>query len=506
MASVFLGRLPGMAGFEKLVAIKVIHPHLADEDEFVGMFLDEARLSAKIHHQNVAETFEVGEDGGLYYMVGELVRGRNLKELMAAATREAIRLQPRLYLSIIAKLCDALHCAHTLKDYDGTPLCLVHRDVSPSNIMLSFDGDVKLIDFGIASARKRITATRSGVIKGKTGYMAPELLNGEPADSRTDIFSLGVVLYLMATGNHPFPGDNEGAQFYRVLSLSPPSPRSIVAEIPLTIEGIIDKALVKDPQHRYQTAHEMGRDVRKSLDSLGGLMDSADIAGLMSRLFAVDIVEEESRFAQAIASRFHSEDRAPSNIGAAEPGTEVLDRPSPPIREPDRKSKKNRVWGFAVGAAAVCVTLVYWFNQGPIAGGLLTDPERGEARLDAEPPATSQKKEPSFPTQAVEPAIKSVEIALKGLPKMATVELDGKEATLKDGKIAVPADGRQRELNVSAPGYLPYSRKIAPAQNGTLTIRMAKKKSPSKNKGYTKPVKDKSKLDDNLMECPYCKK
>lgn len=493
-----------MAGFEKLVAVKVIHPHLADEDEFVGMFLDEARLSAKIHNQNVAETFEVGEDGGLYYMVGELVRGRNLKELMAAATREATRLEPRLYLSIIAKVCDALHSAHTLKDYDGTPLCLVHRDVSPSNIMLSFDGDVKLIDFGIASARRRITATRSGVVKGKTGYMAPELINGEPADPRSDIFSLGVVLYLIATGKHPFPGDNEGAQVYRILSLSQPSLRSIVADIPPKLEPIIERALAKKPTDRYQTAHEMGRDIRKSLEALGGFMESADIARLMSGLFADEIAEEESRFAQAIARRFEPEDRPPCAMGTKEPETEVLDRPSAPIRENEQTAEKKRRRGLAAGAAVVvglALAALFW---GTAAGS--KDSERGDAGLEAVPPATSPKKEPDPAAPQVAPAVKSVEILLEGLPKTATVHLDGKEAPVTDGKVAVPVDGGHKELKVSANGFLPYSKKIAPTQNGTLTIRMVKKKSASKNKGDTRPVKDKLKLDDNLMECPYCKK
>src|SRR5512137_562086 len=182
MASVHVGRISGMAGFEKLVAIKVIHPNLASEASFVRMFLDEARLAAQIHHPNVGEVIEVGEDDGLYYMVSELIVGQSLRNVYRRAEALGREIPRPMSADICAKVCQALHEAHELKDGDGKPLGLVHRDVSPRNVLVSYNGFVKLIDFGIAFAQGRSSHTDAGKIKGKMGYMPPEQLRGEPAD------------------------------------------------------------------------------------------------------------------------------------------------------------------------------------------------------------------------------------------------------------------------------------------------------------------------------------
>lgn len=559
MALVFLGRLLGMAGFEKLVAIKVIYPHLAGEDEFVDMFLDEARLSAKIHHQNVAEVFEVGEDGGLYYMVAELVRGWSLKDLMAAANSEAVRIPPRLYLSIIAKVCDAVHSAHTLKDYDGKPLFLVHRDISPSNILLSFDGNVKLIDFGIASARERLTETRSGVLKGKTGFLAPEQLLGALADRRLDIFSLGIVLYLVATGRHPFPGETSGEQQHRILNVAPPAPRSIVAEVPAELERIIERALSKTPEHRHQTAEELGKDIRSLLDSLGGLMDSPEIADMMTRLFGQKMAEEEERLGQVMARRSKpgtpvsspgegksaqprsirwGEEQARGSLRegssmpqsqAATPETEVMARPEPPVRVASPSNIRNRrpygvMIGFG-GAVLVLGSAFYLTRTDEQATGNHVQRETRDAsqrELQQSVPQHGGFKDAgiaegkNLPKQSTDEASAStlseaappVHLLLKGLPGhvTVTVQLNGVEAEVIDGRIVVPGDGNERTLTVSAAGYHPHRQSIAPSKDETLTVRMQKKSSITKKKAYTQPSKNKVDLDDDLMGCPYCKK
>jgi serine/threonine-protein kinase len=174
MAEVYVGRLPGMAGFEKFVAIKLIHPHLSKEKQFIKMFLDEARLAASIHHPNVAEIFEVGRDGDVYYMVGELVLGQNLHTTMKAVKDAGIVFPEALSAHVVSQICLGLHEAHEQKDPDGKPLGLVHRDVTPRNILLSYGGYAKLADFGVAWAANKLSHSEVGSVKGKIGFMAPE--------------------------------------------------------------------------------------------------------------------------------------------------------------------------------------------------------------------------------------------------------------------------------------------------------------------------------------------
>ncbi|MBN2716767.1 MAG: serine/threonine protein kinase, partial [Deltaproteobacteria bacterium] len=203
MASVYAARLTGMAGFERLVAIKVIHPHLALEPTFIQMFQDEARLAARISHPNVAEIYELGESDGIYYMAVELVRGKDLSQILSKSRDKHIALPLRFLVEVVRQICDGLSEAHRLKGANGTPLHLIHRDVSTRNILVSYSGHPKLIDFGAAFAHDRLAHTATGHIKGKIGYMPPEQIRGESLDHRADIYSLGVVLYTAATACHP---------------------------------------------------------------------------------------------------------------------------------------------------------------------------------------------------------------------------------------------------------------------------------------------------------------
>jgi serine/threonine protein kinase len=299
MASVYVGRLSGMAGFERLFALKVIHPHLAAERSFINMFLDEARLAGRIHHPNVAEIFEVGEENGLYFMVGELVPGRDLKMLAKRAQEKKRKIKRPLIAHILAEIAFGLNEAHEVRDEDGEPIGLVHRDVSTRNILVSYKGYAKLIDFGVAWAKGRLGHTRDGSQKGKVGYMPPEQLLGKPVDRRADIYALGVVLYTMVVGTHPFPYDNEGEQIVNMLSGNFRPPRQEDPEIEAQIETIILKAMSTDPNDRYETAEEMGKALAAFADAhIEGDADS-EIASLMQELFKEDIAAHDEEISKS---------------------------------------------------------------------------------------------------------------------------------------------------------------------------------------------------------------
>lgn len=258
MAGVHAGRLVGQGGFEKLVAIKVIHPHLSSERSFVEMFLDEARLAARLQHPNIGEVYEIGEEDGLLYMVVELIMGQDLSALFRRVLPRLGQIDPS-YAALIAKdVCGALQEAHELRDDAGRPLNLVHRDVTPRNILVSYKGQVKLIDFGVAFARDRLTSTAVGLTKGKIGFMPPEQIRGPVVDRRADIFSLGVTLYWMVTGEHPFPGNTDAVRIQRILSGKVKPPTQCRPDLPPALEAVILKALAPRPVDRFETAAQMG--------------------------------------------------------------------------------------------------------------------------------------------------------------------------------------------------------------------------------------------------------
>jgi serine/threonine-protein kinase len=259
MGSVYIGRLVGPAGFERLAAIKVIHPHLAKQPTFINMFMDEARLAARIHHPNVVEIFEVGNDRGIYYMVGELISGQDLHAVVERSLLRVQKISLCFWAGVIADIAKGLHEAHELRDENDEPFNLVHRDISTRNILVSYKGYAKLIDFGVASARGRLTETDDGSRKGKVGYMAPEQLCGHKADRRSDIYALGVVLYTVVVGRHPFPFENEGEQVAKMIKGEFPFPHSIQPEIDEGLEHVILRAMAKSPDERFQTADEMCR-------------------------------------------------------------------------------------------------------------------------------------------------------------------------------------------------------------------------------------------------------
>ena len=258
MASVWAARLRGTRGFQKMVAIKTMLPGLVDDLHFERMFLDEASLASQVRHPHVIEILDLGEVDRILYLVMEWVDGEPLNIIMKyAATRGGMPLA--IAVSITAQVCRGLHAAHELRDENGTLVGLVHRDVSPQNVLLTYEGVVKVVDFGVAKATSRVShETEARQLKGKIAYKSPEQLRSERIDRRTDVFAVGILLYMMTTGTHPFRGDEQSQTIRRISSDEPVTPPSmIVPGYPAGLEAVVMQALAKDASKRYPTANDM---------------------------------------------------------------------------------------------------------------------------------------------------------------------------------------------------------------------------------------------------------
>lgn len=260
MAEVFRAAGEGPEGFERPFVVKQIHPRLSEAAEFVRMFVDEAKISARLLHPNVVQVFEFVYQDGCYYMVMEPVDGVDMARLLRHLVDRREVPPPALVAEIARQACRGLDYAHTLTDGDGKPLGIVHRDVTPPNVMVSWNGTVKLLDFGLARAveQLRSTVTETGTIKGKMPYLAPELLKGRTADARCDVFSLGVVMHELLTGARLFAGENDLETFKNVLERPVPPPTERNPGVKPVLSAIVMRALERDPEKRYQTAREMG--------------------------------------------------------------------------------------------------------------------------------------------------------------------------------------------------------------------------------------------------------
>jgi serine/threonine-protein kinase len=257
MARIYVARTTGIGAFERHVVLKVISPERAQDFTSVQMFLDEARLAASLNHQNVAQVFEVGEEAGIHFLAMEYVHGQDLRALLAKAGTVGTRVPLDLALTIVAGAAAGLDHAHERRNPDGTPMAIVHRDVSPSNIMMGYDGSVKLLDFGIAKAAARSVETQSGIIKGKFAYMAPEQCRGREVDRRSDVFSLGIILYEVTTQHRCFRADSDFDTMHRIVTGDIVRPTRLVHGYPPALETIVMKALTLDLGQRYQSAGQL---------------------------------------------------------------------------------------------------------------------------------------------------------------------------------------------------------------------------------------------------------
>jgi len=294
MAEIFLAKAVGVEGFEKNVVIKRMLPHLSTAPDFVTMFLDEARLAASLSHPNIVQISDLGLADGSYFICMEYLAGEDFATVLRTAKRRGEQTPLHIVLRVLSEAAVGLHFAHEAVDPKGVPLQLVHRDISPSNIFVTYSGQVKVLDFGIAKAESRVTSTGAGVVKGKYQYMSPEQARGDTIDKRSDIFSLGVSLYEAVTGVRPFARDTDLAILRALLEGEYQPVRALRPDLPLEVEQIINKALAQEAEHRYPSALAMAQDIEKYIGAITASGGQA-LMNFMAGFFGPDRMKSKTR-------------------------------------------------------------------------------------------------------------------------------------------------------------------------------------------------------------------
>jgi serine/threonine-protein kinase len=460
MAEVLLCRLAGASGFERLVTLKRVLPSLAHQPGFTSMFLDEARIVASIRHANVVQVFELLDEGGELCIVMEYLEGESLASLRASLRGSARPFPPALACWILAEAAAGLHAAHQLTGPDGRSLEIIHRDLSPQNIFVTYDGAVKLLDFGIAHSRGRITQTESGTIKGKLEYMSPEQATGRELDARSDLFSLGVVLWELVTGRSLFKRPSMLA-VARAIVEEPIPPPSRLCEVPPELDAVCLRALSRNAAERYQTAAELRRDVLGLAHQLAGptLPGPDSLSPLMAEAFASRIAEKREMVRQARSGAQRvavppvpfDESPAPLEPAALTPAPSF-----PPVVS---RRRPFVVVGVAAVLGAVALLVAQPWAAAPVAA--LPPPVVPMAPSVAEPPALPP---PATPVE--------VRLRVETSPAGARVEVDGRSVGVSPVEVQVPRTATHISVVARKSGYLVAESRLVPDVDQKLTLKL----------------------------------
>jgi eukaryotic-like serine/threonine-protein kinase len=523
MATVYLAVVQGPAGFNKLTVIKCLRTSLAAEPEFLAMFLGEARLAARINHPNVVQTNEVGFDGQYYYISMEYVEGPTLESIIRKA---GATFPLPLHLNALVQALQGLHHAHELTDFDGSPLKVVHRDVSPHNVIVSYDGIAKLLDFGIAKAADSSENTRTGILKGKCAYMAPEQFGGGNIDRRADVFSAGVCLWQALTGMRLWKGLSDSEIFSRLSRGEIPSPTSVKPDLPPELVAICMRALSPDQSKRYDTAAALATELEAFIAANPAYASSTrDLATFVASLFSADRVEMkktiDDQLRQVVANG-RSLVSFSSDLASGELPTSTL-MPAPPrrrvpllvaigllllsvaivlviLRKKGEAKEPSAANANVVGAAQAKVTVrvvpdsaKIFFDDAPLVGNpaSATLPRDGLShRVRAEAPGFARKIELvvlDSSTVTVDLALdgenkgdevdpfgnKLTAITAKAVPEAAHLYLDGVLLPTNPATAKYPRDGKRHEVKAVAVGFAPKTEVVTfdgPSSSLVLTL------------------------------------
>ncbi len=339
MGQVFLARQKGPVGFQKLLVVKRLLPHLSEDDEFIEMFLDEARIAALLNHPNIAQLYDLGDVDGVYFIAMEYVHGESVSAINTRANERGRGMPVALKCRIVADAAAGLDAAHHARSPSGRRLSLIHRDVSPQNVLVGFNGSVKLIDFGVAKAAGKISTTTVGTIKGKHAYMSPEQARGEELDCRSDVFGLGTVLHEVLTSTRLFKRDTEMGTLQAVVGAKIPKPSELVPGVPKALDAIVLKALARKREERFATAGDFQLALEDFLFKQQLPGTSAHLAAFLRELYAEELEEELSNEPTVIAydPRMMSRSKpkeAPAMLGDDVAPTALVPAAKPPAAAP----------------------------------------------------------------------------------------------------------------------------------------------------------------------------
>ncbi len=479
MATVFLARLSGVGGFQRFVAIKRLHPHLANENEFVTMFLDEARLAAGIHHPNVVPILEVGASERGYYIVMEYVEGDTLARLLARAASSSERLPPEIAIRIVIDMLAGLHAAHELRDEMGQPTELVHRDVSPQNVLVGTDGIARITDFGVARASTRLAATRVGQLKGKIAYMAPEQAMGKSdVDRRADVFASGIVLWEVLAGRRLFKAENEAGTLSRVLSETIVDPSEVNPSVNREVAAVCMKALERERDKRFATCAQFADALERATTSVGKVASARELSAYVASVIGHEIAQQREAVRAWLA---RSE---PSQIALPSSATSSVSSGAMSVGRPDRSGVTlTAVPGSMVPASTRRRSPLVWLGALALVGGVgagalfLTRNQRAESEPSGAAAAPARAPLASALAPAVEPSAAPPPVATEDAAAKAESEQPEAEKVGEEPSEAKPAETARDRADETPPSSDKPSWR---SSSGSSSTRSSSSKSGSK--------------------------
>lgn len=471
MAEIYKAKTFGVDGFEKQLVIKRILPHCAADKDFISMLIDEAKLTVLLSHANIVQVYDLGKVGDDYFISMEFINGTNLRELMHRLEEHGERIQEDIAVYISSEICKGLDYAHRKTDNESRPLNIVHRDISPQNMLISYEGEVKIVDFGIAKAARNVSSTMAGILKGKIAYMSPEQALGKPVDNRTDVFSCGVVLYEMLTGDKLFQGESQ-FQILRQIRTKRISAAGLPDSIPAPLKTILAKALTYSPSDRYQTAGDLQIDLTKYLYSTYIDFSPRNLAALLHKFFKKELSDKN----KDSTPELDEQTRSVIIAGAAREEIVVQRRDfdgfsglshETPLREPDLSGitlsgtpRPSSKWA-RTGVVALLLfglgfggTLAYrtWFET--------------PSPITEETPVSEETPVPEEPPVAVEavpeiPKIRYGSVQVITSPAGASVLIDGIPTQLKTPATIENLElGKKYRIQIDLEHYEPYEEEV----------------------------------------------
>lgn len=502
MAEVYLAVVAGPGGFNKLQVVKVMKPELLEEPEHRTMFLDEGRLAARLNHPNIVQTNEVQIDGDNHFIAMEYLDGQPLHRIVRRSKKAGDGPPLQWHLHILCEVLSALEYAHTVTNYDGSPLAVVHRDVTPHNVFVTYAGQVKLCDFGIAKTMSSSIETRHGVLKGKVSYMAPEQVLSTRVDRRADLFAVGIMLWEAATG-HRMWHDQSDLQIMQALSQGQvPKARDVMPSIDGELEALLDRALAVDPERRFSTASEFRKDLENFLFSQTARIRPDALGSWVSGLFPQEranlqrVIQDQLSGSTSSTPPLLDASRPPvvgdgsqSRSGAlGEPGRS-LTIPSVEVSGPTKRPKRSR-GTLAALVGALAASVVFLLGIVIVLTLRARSPETTIAsveQMEASAAAAAESTPPAVATAAEK--AKRVQIAVRVTPADATLILDGKRLHETPWKANVLVDDKDHELVISAEGYETESRTLQFDVEQRIEIHLKKSKTKLAGPLYVAPKK-----------------